>query len=319
MSGESASARLVETMTDPSLEPRRCLGVAAHVKLSNHGSDPVTVDHWRMGDGTWLMCGRYETFAVSARRDHRADPASRLITIAVIATGDWTLTRTGAHAPPPPGEPALIAVDQSRAFDFRAHGGGSAVAVHLTQSRLTLSIETIRRGLDHLDPRLPLYPLVRDHLEQLGTVATTAERLLPELETSTVALIRSLLLNAADSAPAVDQPAAVVAAIERYIACHLDDPGLHANAIAGAHNISTRQLYKIWPHSPLADYIIVRRLERARTTLITHPHLTIAAIGRRHGFTDPTHFTHRFRATFGVAPSHWRRAQNSVTAHRAGP
>ncbi|WP_288049362.1 helix-turn-helix domain-containing protein [Nocardia sp.] len=303
-------------MTDPSLGPHRCLGVAAHVKLSHHASNLAAADHWRLGDGTWLMCWRYETFAVSARRDDRADPVSRLVTIAVLTPGDWTLTRAGAQVRLPPGEPALVAVDQSQTFDFRAHGGGFAVAVHLTQSRMTLSIETIRRGLEHLHPRLPLYPLVRDHLQQLGTVATTAEQLLPELETSTVALIRSLLLNAADSAPAAIQPASTVAAIERYIACHLDDPGLHANAIAAAHNISTRQLYKIWPHPPLADYIIVRRLERARTTLLTHPHLTIAAIGRRHGFTDPTHFTHRFRATFGVAPSHWRREQQSVTAQR---
>lgn len=38
-------------------------------------------------------------------------------------------------------------------------------------------------------------------------------------------------------------------------------------------------------------------------------HLPIAAVARRWGFKDPTHFTRRFRAAYGVLPSEWRRRQ----------
>ena len=34
--------------------------------------------------------------------------------------------------------------------------------------------------------------------------------------------------------------------------------------------------------------------------------LTVAAIGRANGFTDPTHFARRFRAAYGETPRDWR-------------
>ncbi|WP_338855302.1 helix-turn-helix domain-containing protein [Gordonia hongkongensis] len=73
--------------------------------------------------------------------------------------------------------------------------------------------------------------------------------------------------------------------------------------------MSTRKLYADWSSAEgrLTDHIIRRRLDRARDAMITRRYLTVPAIARAHGFSDPTHFTKRFRAAFGVTPSQWRR------------
>ncbi|WP_443217637.1 helix-turn-helix domain-containing protein [Saccharothrix sp. CCNWYY140] len=60
----------------------------------------------------------------------------------------------------------------------------------------------------------------------------------------------------------------------------------------------------------MEQWIISERLRGAREDLIrrTDRSRTIATIARRWGFGDPTHFTRRFRAAYGITPSEWRRA-----------
>ncbi|WP_067652068.1 AraC family transcriptional regulator [Nocardia harenae] len=296
----------------PPPEPGRgCPGLAARVTVTgtHRGRGETSAEHHPLGDGAWLTRLRYAGLAASSAREHRTDPSARIVSVAVLTPGEWALTARGIAVPADPSRPTLIALDQSGPFDFRGHGSGSAVLVHIGHARLTLSIETVHRGLDHLHPGLALYPLVRNHLQQLGAVAAEAPALLPTLGPSTIALIRSLLISAADAARGELPERTPIAAVERYIADHLDEPGLCAERIAAAHCISARQLYKIWPagNGPLAGYITARRLERARITLRTQPHLSIAEVARRHGFAHPTHFSHRFRDAFGCSPSAWRR------------
>jgi AraC-like DNA-binding protein len=299
-------------MTDPhNAVLRHTPGISAHVMVSktHRGAGDTSVDHWSLGDGTWLTHGRYRGLSVSSGRDHRTDSSARMITVAVLTPGTWSLISHGTPVTGRAGEPTLIVLDQSSAFDFRGPGTGSAIALHMTHARLTLSIETIHQGIEHLRPALPLYPLVQNHVQQLGVIAAGAPAILPELAPSTCALVRSLLISAADTASVADSAHPLVTTIERYIDTNLDSLELTADTIAAAHNISPRQLYKIWPaaNGTLAGHITTRRLERARTTLLTHRHLTIAAVARRHGFTQPTHFTHKFREVFGTTPTQWRR------------
>ncbi|MFC7258446.1 helix-turn-helix domain-containing protein [Streptomyces lutosisoli] len=35
---------------------------------------------------------------------------------------------------------------------------------------------------------------------------------------------------------------------------------------------------------------------------------TIGSVARAGGFTDPSHFTRRFKEAYGVTPQEWRRA-----------
>ncbi|WP_109524092.1 MULTISPECIES: AraC family transcriptional regulator [Nocardia] len=273
-------------------------------------SPRIRLHQWDLGDGTALM--RLESTGIAAARTAvrgGAAPVARMA-VAVLSPGDWTLTHQGTVIGPSPGEPTLVAVDHATPFDFRRGGTGTVLVVHFDCARLMLSDRTTARAVRGLRPDNALYDLVRTYLPQLATVASTSAEMLPELNTTTIDLIRALLVNAAEAAESAPEPD-MIARIRRFVEDNLDDPALCADSIAVAHSISTRQLYKLWSRTGigLSDFVIGRRLERARVTLRTHRHLTIAAVARRHGFNDATHFTHRFRAAYSATPSEWRNAE----------
>jgi AraC-like DNA-binding protein len=58
----------------------------------------------------------------------------------------------------------------------------------------------------------------------------------------------------------------------------------------------------------LEQYVIGKRLEGAKAELHTPAGRarSIAAVALRWGFKDPTHFTRRFRAAYGLLPREWR-------------
>ena len=95
---------------------------------------------------------------------------------------------------------------------------------------------------------------------------------------------------------------------------HLADPDLSPAKIAAAHNISLRYLYKLCAEADLSleQWIIAERLHRAKQDL-SHPTRTrtIAQTARAWGFSDPTHFTRRFRAAYGQSPTAYRKNHNA--------
>ncbi|MFJ6463757.1 helix-turn-helix domain-containing protein [Streptomyces sp. NPDC091387] len=105
--------------------------------------------------------------------------------------------------------------------------------------------------------------------------------------------------------------------IMQYVRAHLADRDLSAARIAAAHGISIRRLYAVLAQSgvSLGDWIRSHRLEECRREL-TGPEgrfRTIAAIGRRWGFMDATHFSKVFKRAYGVSPKAWR-DQSRLTA-----
>ncbi|MCI4084646.1 MULTISPECIES: helix-turn-helix domain-containing protein [Streptomyces] len=73
-----------------------------------------------------------------------------------------------------------------------------------------------------------------------------------------------------------------------------------------------------WPW--LEQWVISERLEAACRLLTSPQHagLPVSAVAARCGFTSPSHFTRRFRATYGVTPREWRRHRTGE-ASRAVP
>ncbi|MGV9711351.1 helix-turn-helix domain-containing protein [Gordonia sp. NPDC003424] len=262
------------------------------------------VGTWSMGDDVWLTTAQHRGVAIRQPVDRSRDCQERRLIAAASDDGTWTLRRAGqsTHS----GD--LLVVDASQPFDLRALDAGSIVAVNLPHARLTLPIESIRCGIDNLSASNPLVPFVCNHLIHLGRIARQEPTILEDLTSSTVALLRALLLTAAgdnDRSPSDE----LVARVQAYIDDHLTDSALSAESIAAEFHISTRKLYAEWPieNGHLMDFIIRRRLDRARDTLITRRHLTIPAVASAHGFSDSTHFAKRFRAAFGVTPTQWRR------------
>ncbi|MFC8043229.1 helix-turn-helix domain-containing protein [Nocardia sp. NPDC057353] len=263
----------------------------------------LRLHRWRLGDGAALARLESTGIAVRARPD---TAAVARIAVAVFSPGEWTLAHHRVLTPTSD-EPTLVLIDGTAPLDFRRTGSGTVLLLQVDVVRLALPRDVPHRAVRRLRPGDALAEVVRAYLLQLATVASTDPELLPELHVGTMELVRALLLGAAgDPAADVADPSR---RIRDYIAEHLDDPALGAETIAAAANISVRQLYKVWAGTGtgLADHIIALRLARARETLRTHRHLTVAAVAHRHGFTDATHFARRFRAAYAMSPTEWRR------------
>ena len=98
--------------------------------------------------------------------------------------------------------------------------------------------------------------------------------------------------------------------VKAYVLQHLSDPALTPERIAHAHSVSVRQLYKACAAGGigLEQWIIEQRLEAARSELRTPAgrRRSVAATARACGFRDASHFTRRFRASYGLTPRDWQ-------------
>jgi AraC family transcriptional regulator len=57
---------------------------------------------------------------------------------------------------------------------------------------------------------------------------------------------------------------------------------------------------------PPHQYVIARRVERAKVLLRGGGDLTLAQVAARSGFWDQGHFTRHFKRLVGVTPKHFR-------------
>ncbi|WP_399882485.1 helix-turn-helix domain-containing protein [Streptomyces sp. BBFR51] len=156
---------------------------------------------------------------------------------------------------------------------------------------------------------------VSDRLHQAAHADTVVE---PSVE-----LLRAVLTTQHGNAGLATAPleATLSLRVKQYIREHLADPDLSAARIAAAHDISVRHLYAVLSRSgiSLGDWIRTRRLAECRREL-AGPNgrlRTIAAIGRRWGFVDATHFSKTFKRAYGISPRDWRE-QNHPRRERPG-
>jgi AraC-like DNA-binding protein len=166
-------------------------------------------------------------------------------------------------------------------------------------------------------PRLaasPLHDLVHEYLRGLaasagelaGSMAATS------VGTATVELVRALLISAAEDDRRRATPhERLLTRVRVHVAQHLFDPDLTPGAVARAHAVSVRQLYKAFAEAGLSleQWILVQRLEAARVRLASPAgrRRSIAATARETGFRDASHFARRFRAAYGMTPREWQK------------
>ena len=149
----------------------------------------------------------------------------------------------------------------------------------------------IARQVDHLDPA---------GAARVGTAA---------LDLLTVALASRL--DRHDEVPPGSSERALMLLVRAFIEDHLADPGLTPAAVARAHHVSLRSLYKLFEgeRTSVAALIRERRLERCRRELLD-PSLSdvpVSAIAARRGLPSAAHFSRAFRAAYGVSPVEYRR------------
>jgi AraC-like DNA-binding protein len=210
-----------------------------------------------------------------------------------------------------PGE--LMVVDLSAPYDFSWSGDGGAGCIQIPIDQLGLPVDVIRRAVGNVR-RSPLYRLVAQHVAH---VVADADRLgddpaAPALGAASVELARALLVSAAQLDSREVLADTLLTRVRAYVRRHLTDPDLRPAAIAAAHNVSLRHLYNVCAKADISleQWIIGERLRGAREELLRPEsrHRSIAAIARGWGFRDPTHFTRRFLAAYGMTPTEWRSA-----------
>jgi AraC-like DNA-binding protein len=103
----------------------------------------------------------------------------------------------------------------------------------------------------------------------------------------------------------------LIVRMRAFIEDQLADSDLTPSAIARAHHVSLRYLYKLFEgeQKSVAGLIKERRLERCRRDLLDPSlrHLPVSAIAARWGMPNAAHFSHAFRAAYGMAPVEYRR------------
>jgi len=207
-------------------------------------------------------------------------------------------------------------VELTRPYRSRIPRGTDGWSLKIPLDELALPAGTIARARGGIVTS-PVHEVFRQHLRTLGSQAGHLDAGMGNalLGTATVALARALISSAADEERLAREAMAdtLLLRVQSYVRAHLSDPGLTPDAIAAAHHVSVRQLYKTFASSDLSleQWIIALRLEGARRDLARPDsrQRTIAAVGRRWGFPNPSHFTQRFRAAYGMTPREWRALQ----------
>lgn len=254
-----------------------------------------------------------ETTALRVERTARLarDSLEPSVFINVQHFGSSIVVQHDREAVTRPGD--LVMYDSTSPYTLINETGMAGDFFRIPHSALALPPKTIRDACAvSLSAGHPLTGLTHDYLRRLAAdpglpAARNADLAgLPGIE-----LIRAVILThlGADQLASESRAATLQMRILDYARKHLSDPELSAEQIASAHYISVRHLYGVLAKSGirLSDWIRTRRLEACRQALATAPaDVTIAAIARRHGFSDMSSFSRAFRAEYGLTPSAWR-------------
>ncbi|MEV5355358.1 helix-turn-helix domain-containing protein [Streptomyces sp. NPDC052693] len=267
---------------------------------------------WRFGDLV-LFASRSSGWSVSRSPRFLRLEGPPMVSLSLQAHGTGRFGQSGRRDLVAPGE--LMLNDLTIPYDFAWSGSGAARSLQVPYDLLAVPPDIVRRGAGRLRAS-PLYDLVRDHLARVhaDADALAGDPGAAALGTATVELVRALITSAS-GVDAHARPAAAEALLPlvlAYARAHLTEPDLTPARIAHAHNISVRALYRLCARAGLSleQWIVEQRLEGARSTLLSPAGRTrtVASVARAWGFTDPSHFTRRFRAAYGVTPRRLRAA-----------
>ena len=255
-----------------------------------------------------------EPHSIARTRRHIASDAPDYLQLTVQLTGQGVLTQRDRQAEVGPGE--LVVYDTRRPFTYDLHQSHTGLVLMFPRAMLPLAERELLRvtatpvpchdGLGQVVLPL-LHGLARqmEHLESQGT---------PRLADNVIDLIGTLLAEHADGdRRAGAGPDLLTERVLGYMEQRLADPGLSPEGIAAVHRISRRYLYKLLAAQghTVSGWIREQRLARCRRDL-TDPaldHLPVGAVGGRWGFADPAHFSHAFKAAYGMSPREARAAR----------
>ena len=205
-------------------------------------------------------------------------------------------------------KPSLLRSDQHSYQDV----------IRIPVQDLALPEQVLRQALAlRLGPELPIAGVLGRFIDSLTSVTDVQPVDAQYLARAAVDLVRGLVTTVqSDSrppAPARDAlDATLTLRVIDFLRMHWREHDLTADRVASAHHISRRQLYRLLAAQDisLGDWVREQRLDASRNELSQAGAGadTIAAVGRRWGFSDPTNFGRAFKASYGQSPLEWRQS-----------
>jgi transcriptional regulator GlxA family with amidase domain len=93
-------------------------------------------------------------------------------------------------------------------------------------------------------------------------------------------------------------------------------PWKEVAAVGGLSPSWMRELFARHLNDSPSRYRKRLRLERARTLLVTAPHLSVKQVMAEVGLADESHFVRDFQAMFGLSPRRYRRRSEGMSVAR---
>jgi AraC family transcriptional activator of tynA and feaB len=204
-----------------------------------------------------------------------------------------------------------IAISGSHTFDFKVISNYHKRCLLVPNSALDdLGVPRLETGCVELRSAGPAVALLDSYLATLSVTLPAMSR-----STRTAARNASLQLVAAamnsedgiGRIESTDTTPALRVAMDRWIDLHLRDANLTPDALAIAHAVSPRTVYRLFARDgeTVGSVVRARRLSRAKLDL-RDAETTVSTIASRWGFSDAGHFSRNFRETYGVTPSEYR-------------
>ncbi|MFT4263670.1 MAG: helix-turn-helix domain-containing protein [Nocardioides sp.] len=242
----------------------------------------------------------------------RGDP--EVLHLVVLNRGATRVEQDGRQAVMRPGD--VLFYDSSRPFRFTTPEPFDYTIALVPKQLLPVPEQAVRAGTARaLSGRDGMVAVARDLVRAIarhGLGDDSGHRL--AMEQSLVGFLTALLPAEPPRLPGVS---ALREAAQAVIEHRLADTELCPATVAAACSISVSYLHRIFAQDgwTVAGYIRERRLQAAYRDLANPAQgtLSIAAVGQRHGLTDPSHFNRLFKARFDLPPGELRRLSTSLT------
>jgi AraC family transcriptional regulator len=220
------------------------------------------------------------------------------------------------HVPPPAG--AIILVPAGTPARWRWNGYGDSLCVYL-ESDLVARVAAEAFDLDPARLTIPALdgldvPQLRSTMRAVDaelTAGAAGGRLVAESLANILAvrLIRHILApRRLARGPDGALPRSRLRTVVEYIEAHLD-ASLTLERLAAVARLSAfhfARQFKAATGLPPHQYIIVRRVERAKELLHQGGDLSLADVAASAGFSDQSQFTQHFKRLVGVTPRQFR-------------
>ncbi|MFI1337343.1 helix-turn-helix domain-containing protein [Streptomyces sp. NPDC020845] len=249
-----------------------------------------------------------DAHGVAHTRRHIAADLPDFVKVSLQLTGRCTLAQRDRQVLLQPGTLALYDTRFPYTLDFDQSYRMLVVMfprpmLRLSDSGLDRVTATAVDGSGGLGP--VVLPFLHGLAAQVDALESTAD---PQFADTAIDLVRALLAPYASQTaePRNDGRELLTRRILTYMEQRLADPRLGPDQIADALHISRRYLYKLLTEQghTVSGWLREQRLARCRRDLADPAlaHLPIAAIGGRWGLPDPAHFSHAFKAAYGISP-----------------